>query len=47
MDSNGLKTNILKNFSLEKMTSDLNVILEKYVKIVKKVELKLPTIKKL
>jgi glycosyltransferase involved in cell wall biosynthesis len=45
--SNGLKTNILKNFSLEKMTSDLNVILEKYVKIVKKVELKLPTIKKL
>ena len=45
--SNGLKTNILKNFSLEKMTSDLNIILEKYVKIVKKVELKLPTIKKL
>ena len=45
--SAGLKTNILKNFSLEKMTSDLGIILDKYVKIVKKVELKLPTIKKL
>ena len=45
--SAGLKTNILKNFSLEKMTSDLGTLLDKYVKIVKKVELKLPTIKKL
>jgi glycosyltransferase involved in cell wall biosynthesis len=45
--SAGLKTNILKNFSLEKMTSDLGIILDKYVKIIKKVELKLPTIKKL
>ena len=45
--SAGLKTNILKNFSLEKMTSDLGIILNKYVKIIKKVELKLPTIKKL
>ena len=45
--SAGLKTNILKNFSLQKMTSELGIILDKYVKIIQKVELKLPTIKKL
>ena len=43
----GLKTNIQNNFSLSKMTSKLDTILTKYVKVVRKVELKLPTIKKL
>ena len=45
--SAGLKTNIQNNFSLSKMTSKLDTILDKYVKVIKKVELKLPTIKKL
>jgi glycosyltransferase involved in cell wall biosynthesis len=48
--SEGLKTNINKNFTLNKMTSKLGEILDKYVKIQpqpKHVELKLPTIKKL
>lgn len=45
--SEGLKTNIQKNFTLEKMTSKLGEILDKYVKVQKKVELKLPEIKKL
>jgi glycosyltransferase involved in cell wall biosynthesis len=46
-ESEGLKTNIQNKFSLDKMTSKLGEILDKYVKIAKKVELKLPTIKKL
>ena len=46
-ESEGLKTNINNNFTLNKMTSKLGEILDKYVKIAKKVELKLPTIKKL
>jgi len=45
--SAGLKTHIQNNFSLSKMTSVLGTILDKYVKVIKKVELKLPTIKKL
>ena len=45
--SKGLKTNIQNNFSLDKMTSKLGTILDKYVKVAKKIELKLPTIKKL
>ena len=45
--SSGLKTNINKNFTLDKMTSKLGEILDKYVKITKKVEMKLPTINKL
>ena len=45
--SEGLKTNIQNNFSLDKMTSKLGTILDKYVKIQKHIELKLPTIKKL
>ena len=45
--SEGLKTNIQKNFTLEKMSSKLGEILDKYVKVQKKVELKLPEIKKL
>lgn len=45
--SEGLKSNIQKNFTLEKMTSKLGEILDKYVKVQKKVELKLPEIKKL
>jgi len=48
--SEGLKTNINKNFPLNKMTSKLGEILDKYVKIQpqpKHIELKLPTIKKL
>ena len=46
-DSKGLKTNIQKNFSLDKMTTKLGEILDKYVKVQQHVELKLPTIKKL
>lgn len=46
-ESEGLKTNINNNFSLSKMSIKLGEILDKYVKIAKKVELKLPTIKKL
>ena len=45
--SKGLKTNIQKNFSLDKMTTKLGEILEKYVKVQQHVELKLPQIKKL
>ena len=45
--SAGLKTNINKNFTLDKMTSKLGEILDKYVKITQKVEMKLPTINKL
>ena len=46
--SAGLKTNINKNFTLDKMTTKLGEILNKYVKdSTKNVELKLPTIKKL
>ena len=46
-DSKGLKTNIKKNFSLDKMTTKLGEILNKYAKVQQHVELKLPTIKKL
>jgi glycosyltransferase involved in cell wall biosynthesis len=46
-DSKGLKTNIQKNFSLDKMTTKLGEILNKYAKVQQHVELKLPTIKKL
>ncbi len=46
-ESEGLKTNINNNFSLSKMSIKLGEMLDKYVKIAKKVELKLPTIKKL
>lgn len=45
--SNGLKTNIQTNFSLDKMTTKLGEILEKYVKVQQHVALKLPQIKKL
>ena len=45
--SQGLKTNIQKNFTLDNMTTKLGEILNKYVKVQKKVELKLPTINKL
>ena len=45
--SQGLKTNIQKNFTLDNMTTKLGEILNKYVKVTKKVELKLPTINKL
>ena len=45
--SEGLKTNIQNNFSLSKMSIKLGEILDKYVKVAKKIELKLPTIKKL
>lgn len=46
--SEGLKTNINKNFTLDKMTSKLGEILDKYVKVQPQhIELKLPTIKKL
>ena len=45
--SQGLKTNINKNFTLDKMTSKLGELLDKYKKVAKKVEMKLPTINKL
>jgi len=45
--SEGLKTNIVKNFNLTKQTEVLKGILDKYVKVQQKVELKLPEIKKL
>jgi len=45
--SEGLKTNINKNFTLDKMTSKLGDILNKYVKVQQHVQLKLPEIKKL
>ena len=43
----GLKVNINKNFTLNKMTSKLGEILDKYVKVTQKIEMKLPTINKL
>jgi len=46
-ESEGLKTNIQNNFSLSKMSIKLGEILDKYVKVAKRIELKLPTIKKL
>jgi len=46
-ESEGLKTNINKNFSLSKMTNQLGVILDKYIKVKQHVQLKLPEIKKL
>ena len=45
--SEGLKTNINNNFTLDKMTEKLKSIVEQYVKIQQHVELKLPEIKKL
>lgn len=45
--SEGLKSNIINNFSLSKMTIKLGEILDKYVKIQQHIELKLPEIKKL
>lgn len=45
--SQGLSTNIKKNFSLEKQTGVLKGILDKHIKVQKHVELKLPQIKKL
>ena len=45
--SKGLKTNIQKNFTLDKMTQKFGDILSKYVKVQQKIELKLPEIKKL
>jgi len=45
--SEGLKTNIVKNFNLTKQTEVLKGILDKYVKIAQPVQLKLPEIKKL
>lgn len=45
--SEGLKSNINNNFTLDKMTSRLGEILDKYVKIQQHVQLKLPEIKKL
>ena len=45
--SEGLKSNIVKNFNLTKQTEVLKGILDKYVKVQQKVELKLPEIKKL
>jgi len=45
--SEGLKTNINKNFTLDKMSSKLGEILDKYVKIQQHIEMKLPTINKL
>jgi glycosyltransferase involved in cell wall biosynthesis len=45
--SEGLKTNIVKNFNLTKQTEVLKGILDKYVRVQQKVELKLPEIKKL
>jgi hypothetical protein len=45
--SSGLKSHITKNFSLDGMTKHLGVLLDKYIKVPEKVELKLPEIKKL
>ena len=45
--SEGLRTNILKNFTLDRMTEQLGQILDKYVKVKQHIELKLPEIKKL
>ena len=45
--SEGLRTNILKNFTLDRMTEKLGQILNKYVKVQQHVQMKLPEIKKL
>jgi len=48
--SEGLKTNINKNFTLDNMTSKLSKILDKYVKVEPQpqhIEMKLPTIEKI
>ena len=45
--SEGLKTNIVKNFNLTKQTEVLKGIFDKYVKVAQPVQLKLPEIKKL
>lgn len=45
--SSGLSKHITTKFSLDKMTQQLGSILDKYVKVPEKVELKLPEIKKL
>jgi hypothetical protein len=45
--SEGLKTNINKNFSLDKMTTKLGEILDKHAKVQQHVQMKLPTINKL
>lgn len=45
--SEGLKTNIVKNFTLSKMTVKLGEILDKHVKIQRHIEMKLPTIEKI
>lgn len=45
--SEGLRTNITNNFTLDKMTEKLSEILQKYVKVQKHIEMKLPTIEKI
>jgi len=45
--SEGLKTNIVKNFNITKQTEVLKGIIDKYVKVTTPVQLKLPEIKKL
>ena len=45
--SAGLKTNIVNNFNLTKQTEILKSILDKYIKVQERIELKLPEIKKL
>ena len=45
--SKGLKTNIVNNFTIDTQTSVLKGILDKYVKVQTKVELKLPKINKI
>lgn len=45
--SKGLRSNIIKNFSLDKMTDELGKIFDKYKVVPEKIELKLPTIHKL
>jgi hypothetical protein len=47
LESNGLKTNIKTNFSLDKMSSKLNEILDKYIKTPEHIELVLPEIRRL
>jgi glycosyltransferase involved in cell wall biosynthesis len=45
--SQNLTTHIKTNFSLDKMTEEFKTLMDKYVKVAQKVELKLPQIKKL
>lgn len=47
LESNGLQTNIRKNFSLDAMTTKFNGIFDKYVKTTEHIELVLPEIKRL